>query len=176
MDIERLINRHKNSVYRLMIRTCQGNHEDAEDSLAEALYIAIKASSQLQNPDHFQAWLTKIASRICIRKRIRDRILHQTSIDELHGYGVELPSQDHDPFAATEMQEIKQCVAGAISLLPESYREVYLRREINGERTESVAKALNLSVAATKTRLHRARQIVRTALDRGLGCPDPLDP
>lgn len=174
MDIERLINRHKDAVYRQMVRTC-GNREDAEDALAEALYAAIKASDQLQNPDRFQGWLAKIGSRSCARSRIRERLGEFASLAELEARGFELKAVTADPAQSAELSELKNCVSGAIELLPELYREVYIRREIMGERAEDVAASLRLTLPALKSRLHRAREMVREALDTGLGCTALVD-
>ncbi|MBS1717348.1 MAG: RNA polymerase sigma factor [Armatimonadetes bacterium] len=169
MDIERLINRHKDAVYRQMVRTC-GNMDDAEDALAEALYAAIKAADQLKSADHFQAWLAKIGTRSCLRMRIRERLARFTSVAELEAKGIEFASPGQDPSEVAELAALKNCVAGAIELLPEAYREVYVQREIMGESAEDVARKLGISLPALKSRLHRAREMVREALDGGLGC------
>ena len=169
MDLERLINRHKDAVYKQMVRTC-GNREDAEDALADALLAAIKASDQLKDPGSFQAWLAKIGTRSCARMRIRERLVQFNSIADLEAKGFELSTADPGPHTASELAALKSCVAGAMETLPDIYREVYYRREILGESAEQVASALGLSIPAQKSRLHRARQIVREALDSGLGC------
>ena len=169
MDLERLINRHKDAVYAQMVRTC-GNREDAEDALAEALFAALKASDQLQRPEYFQAWLSKIGTRSCARMRIRERLVQFTSVEDLEAHGFELSDAEIGPAKAAELSALKNCVTGAIELLPETYREVYLRREILEEKAEDVASALGLSLPAVKSRLHRAREMMREALDGGLGC------
>ena len=174
MDIERLINQNKDAVYRQMVRTC-GNYDDAEDALAEALFAAIKASDQLKNPEHFRAWLSKIGTRSCARMRIRERLAHFTSLEELEAHGIEMPSLENNTLFASEASALKACVTGAIELLPEIYRTVYLRREIMNEKAEDVAKDLDLSLPAVKSRLHRARELIRESLDNGLGCRSFID-
>lgn len=174
MDIEGLINRHKDAVYRQMVRTCR-NVEDAEDALAEALYAALKAADQLQNPEHFQAWLAKIGTRSCARMRIRERLGQLTSLAELEAKGIEISDAEIDPSQAAELATLKDCVTTAMQLLPETYREVYLRREILGKKAEDVATELNITLPNVKSRLHRAREMMREALDSGLGCSALLD-
>lgn len=169
MDIERLVNRHKDAVYRQMVRTC-GNHADAEDALAEALFAAVKSSSTLQSPDHFQAWLAKIGSRACARMRIKERLMQLSSINELEESGFQLADEHQGPAAAVEDTELKHCVKQAVDDLPDIYREVYLRREIQGEPAESVAQSMGITVASVKSRLHRARTAVRHSLDQNVGC------
>jgi len=169
MEIERLIDRHKDAVYRQMVRVC-GNHDDAEDALSDALVAALKASEQLRDPTNFQAWLARIGSRACSRMRIRERLVQFWSISDLEAKGFEIVDPHGDPSQEAEQTYLKSCVAGAIEQLPELFRDVYVRREILGEPAEKVAKDLGITIAACKTRLHRARNIVRDALDSGIGC------
>ena len=174
MDIERLINQHKDAVYRQMVRTC-GNREDAEDALAEALFAALKASEQLQRPEYFQAWLSKIGTRSCARMRIRERLVQFASVEELESHGFELSGGEMGPAQAAELSALKSCVSGAIELLPILYREVYLRREIMNETAEQVASSLGITLPAVKSRLFRARGMIRESLDSGLGCRSLAD-
>jgi RNA polymerase sigma-70 factor (ECF subfamily) len=69
------------------------------------------------------------------------------------------------PDAALERDEIQQRVRDAIDQLPDSYRIVLLLRDIEALDTEETAAALEMSANAVKTRLHRARQALRTLLD-----------
>jgi len=174
MDIERLIEKHKDAVYRQLVRVC-GNHDDAEDALAEAFRAAVQASDQLKDPESFRAWLAKIGSRVCVRKRIRERLAKSVSLAQLESKGIELKDAHSGPDIQAEESVISDCVRRAIESLPETYREVYLRREILGEKAEDVACQMNLSVAAVKSRLHRARQLARESLDSGLGCQGIAD-
>ncbi len=152
-----------------MIRTC-GNQDDAEDALADALLAALRASVKLKDPTNFQAWLAKIGARACARIRIKDRMLSFVSLADLEAKGFEIPSEEPSPATEHELATMKDCVAGAIESLPDHYREVYLLREIRGDKAEDVAAQLGLSVTAVKSRLHRARGLMRAALDSGLGC------
>lgn len=169
MEVEHLVNQHKDAVYRQMVRVC-GNQDDAEDSLAEAIFGALKAVDQLRDQDHFRAWLARIGTRSCVRMKLRERLLSWSSLTELEEMGIEVPDRQAGPAEELEAKEIKRCVAGAVEALPSIYHEVYLRREIFGEPAEEVASALEISVSALKSRLHRARAIVRESMDSHLGC------
>jgi RNA polymerase sigma-70 factor (ECF subfamily) len=143
VDFESLVNQHKDAVYRQMIRVC-GNHQDAEDVLIEALFKAYRNLDQLRDAVAFRAWLARIARRICwqLRKRPAD--------------------------AQVERQEMKQKLAGAVASLPEAYRRVYEMRDLQNLRGDEVAKKLHISATAMKSRLHRARTLVRAQLDAAL--------
>jgi DNA-directed RNA polymerase specialized sigma24 family protein len=99
-----------------------------------------------------------------------------TSIEVLEAHGFELNDTDMGPGKTAELTALKGCIAEAIELLPEMYREVYLRREILEERANDVAVALGISLPAVKSRLHRARAQMRESLDSGLGCLSLTDP
>jgi RNA polymerase sigma-70 factor (ECF subfamily) len=174
MDIERLINRHKDAVYKQVVKVC-GNHEDTEDALAEAFAEAFKASDRLKNPDSFQAWLAKVGSRVCVRKKIAARLAKSVSLADLEAKGKEIIDPQRSPDEETESRVLSECIQCAIDSLPEIYRDVYYRREILGESAEEVSSALKISIAAVKSRLHRAREMARTALDDGFGCADLID-
>lgn len=167
MDVERLIEQHKNAVYRQLVRMC-GNETDAEDALAEAFISAIRASDQLHDPSAFRAWLAQIGRRVCLRMKSRGAILSMISIDELSWRGIEIPGEMPTPEIQAEVRDTKSCIEGVIASLPESYRDVYMRREIYGDKAQAVARELGLSLPNVKSRLHRARHMVRAALDRGL--------
>lgn len=171
MDLDRLINRHKDAVYRQMVRTC-GNRVDAEDALADAIYAALKASDQLRDPTNFQAWLAKIGTRACIRMRIRERLVTFAPLADLEAAGIELPDPGAGPASEAELSAVKHCVTGALEMLPEIYRVVYTRREILGEPAQAVATDLGITLPAVKSRLLRARSMMRDLLDSGLGCRD----
>ena len=175
VDLERLLNRHKDAVYKQMVRTC-GNHDDAEDALADALLAALKASEQLRDPGSFQAWLSKIGTRACVRMKIRERLVKFTSIADLETNGIDLSDSHAGPAKEAELSILKSCVVGALELLPETYREVYMRREVLGETAEKVATDLQLSIPAVKSRLLRARALIRDLLDSGLGCRGLAEP
>lgn len=169
MQIESLINDHKDSVYRQMVRVC-GNHDDAEDALASAIYSALKASDQLRDSAAFRAWLATIGTRACSRMRIRSHLAQMMPLSELEERGFAIPDSEDLPDVAAETATLKACIAGAVEQLPDIYKEVYLRREIAGDSASEVTRDLGITLPALKSRLHRARQLVRNALDSGFGC------
>ncbi|MGV3618518.1 MAG: RNA polymerase sigma factor [Fimbriimonas sp.] len=159
MDYERLANRHKDAVYRQMLRMC-GNRDDAEDVLAESLLRAYRAAGDLQTEEAFQAWLAQIGRRVCGRLRRREAARPLFAIADL-GPGWEPAAQGPSPEELALDAETKRCVQGALDSLPPPYREVYQRRDIDGHTAEEVASELGLTIPAVKSRLHRARAMVR---------------
>lgn len=168
MTFDQLMARHKDSVYRQMVRMC-GNPDDAEDVLAESLLSAYRALHQLSDEAAFQSWLAIIARRTCGRLKRREALAPLYRLTELMEQGKEPAS----PLASPETQvleaETKACVLRVLQGLPPLYREVYELRDLQELPASEVAQRLGLSVAAVKSRLHRARALVRKGMDDGLG-------
>jgi len=170
MDFERLLDRHKDAVYRQMIRAC-GNREDAEDALVEAIMSAYRASDGLRDETAFQGWLATIGRRVCGKLRQRESLLPVISLSRLIEDGFEPISPAGDAVDAMDRAALSDCVHHALSALPELYRDVYVRRELEGHSAEITAEALGITIAAVKSRLHRARTMVRQTLDSSLCRP-----
>lgn len=158
MQFEHLVNRHKNAVYRQMVRVC-GNQADAEDVLQDALLNAYRALGTLRDKDAFQAWLVRIARNVCTRLRQKDGpILDLPFPDAL---------VDGGPSAESQMvrQDIGRCVKAALDRLPPDSRRVIELRDMEGLTAPSTARELGITVPAVKSRLHRARALLRRELD-----------
>jgi RNA polymerase sigma-70 factor (ECF subfamily) len=168
MDFEGLVNEHKDAVYRQMIRTC-GNREDAEDVLIDALLKAYRNLDQLRAQEAFRAWLGQIARRVCWQLRKREALLPILQLSELESEGQELAGNSPALDAALAMQQMKELLMNAVEALPEQYRDVYRLRDLEELSGEEVSQALSINLQAMKSRLHRARAMVRESLDSALG-------
>lgn len=166
-DFEALTRQHKDSVYRQMIRTC-GNREDAEDVLVEALIKAYRHLDQLRDSAAFRAWLTQIAKRVCWQLKEREALLPLMQLSTLDEEGREIPSSEPTPELNLARRQMKQFLDEAVAALPPLYQEVYKLRDIDDRPGDEVADKLGVSRAAMKSRLHRARELVRAHLDAAL--------
>jgi len=170
MDFEALANEHKDAVYRQLIRVC-GNREDAEDVLVEALLKAYRNLPQLRQASAFRAWLAQIGRRVCWQLKQREALLPIVQLSAMEADGVELESGDEAPDARASLQEMKQLLLSAVAALPEAERTVYELRDLEEISGEATAARLGISLAAVKSRLHRAREKVRSHIDEGLARP-----
>jgi len=166
-DFDALTRQHKDAVYRQMLRVC-GNHEDAEDVLIEALLKAYRHLHQLRDSAAFRAWLAQIARRVCWQLKERESLLPLLQLSTLNQEGDELPADIPSPEANLARRQMKQLLDDAIAALPELYRAVFELRDIENLSGDEVARKLGISRAAMKSRLHRARDLVRTQLDAAL--------
>lgn len=164
MNFEALANEHKDAIYRQMLRVC-GNREDAEDVLAEALLKAYRNLDQLSDSLAFQAWLAQIARRVCWQIRRREDLLPVMQLSELEAEGFDPADGAPHPEAALAITEMKAQLNIAIASLPEENRVVYQMRDVEELAGKEVCVRLGISIAAMKSRLHRARAVLREHLD-----------
>ena len=167
MDFEELVNEHKDAVYRQMIRAC-GNREDAEDVLIDALLKAYRNLDQLRAQEAFRTWLAQIGRRVCWQLRKREALLPLLQLSELEEEGRELPGDAPDMENQIAVRQMKEMLMNAVASLPPEYGDVYRMRELEELSGEQVATKLNISIDAMKSRLHRARAMVRDSLDSAL--------
>ncbi|WP_395095223.1 RNA polymerase sigma factor [Armatimonas sp.] len=171
MEFDQLMARHKDAVYRQMVRMC-GNPDDAEDVLVESLLSAYRALHQLHDEAAFQSWLAIIARRTCGRLKRREALAPVLHLAELSERGLELESGIPSPETQVIEAETKACLLRVMQALPPVYREVYELRDLEDLPASVVAERLGITVAAVKSRLHRARALVRNGIDSGLGLSD----
>lgn len=138
---------------RFARRTCSTT-EDAEDAVQIALWQLYRRIGALRTVATFATWLFRIVERECFRLfRVRQ---YSDSLDDLPPAAT--PCTPHVP-ADLRMDLIK-----ALERLTPPYREVLILRDIHELTAPEVAAQLGLSLEAVKSRLHRARTMVRTDL------------
>ncbi len=171
MDFDALANEHKDAVYRQLIRAC-GNREDAEDVLVEALLKAYRNPGQLRDSAAFRSWLAQIGRRVCWQLKQREALLPIMQLSAMEAEGTELQSADEPPDVQTARRQVKRLLSDAIASLPNPERTVYELRDLEEVSGEETAVRLGITLAAMKSRLHRAREGVRRYMDAALGAPE----
>lgn len=147
------------------------NDDDAQDAVQEAFLSAFKALAAFDGRSRLSTWLHRIVVNAALMK-LRTRKRHpEQSIDDLlptfkpDGHEAAPRTRWDDSAAHAERSETQQLIREQILNLPETYRTVLLLRDIEEHDTETVARMLDVTPAAVKVRLHRARQALRTLLD-----------
>ncbi len=166
---EELVNRYERKIFRLGMNITQ-NREDAEDVMQEAFLKSYTNLDRFQGDSRFYTWLVRIAVNQALMK-LRKRRPNQFSLDEpLHGEddSVFREIEDWGPspekkFAQTELNDILNTVIGELDPI---FRVVFLLRDVEGISTEDTAQILDISAAAVKSRLLRARLKLRQKLNR----------
>jgi RNA polymerase sigma-70 factor (ECF subfamily) len=167
VDFEALANEHKDAIYRQMLRVC-GNREDAEDVLIEALLKAYCSMGQLRDSASFRAWLAQIARRVCWQLKEHESLLPLLQLSELEADGLDLRDLAAAPEELAAAAQMRQLLRNAVATLKPEFRAVYELRDIDELPGEEVAVRLGLSLRAMKSRLHRARSLLREHMEAAL--------
>jgi RNA polymerase sigma-70 factor (ECF subfamily) len=167
VDFETLVNEHKDAIYRQMLRVC-GNREDAEDVLIEALLKAYCSVDQLRDSASFRAWLAQIARRVCWQLKEHEALLPLMQLSELEDAGLALADKAAVPEEIAAATQMRQFLMNAVAQLRPEFREVYELRDLEELPGEEVATRLGISLTAMKSRLHRARSMVRERMESAL--------
>lgn len=163
---ELLVRRYNQRVYRA-VRAVLRDGENAEDVMQQAYVNAYRALGRFEGRAAFSTWLTRIAIREAIARNGQDLshmhvVAGEDTMTEIHE-----PGPDPEQRAVTA--DLLQIVESEVAALPPAYRSVLLLREVEELSTEEAAACLEVSTDVVKTRLHRARAMLRDALFRRAG-------
>jgi RNA polymerase sigma-70 factor (ECF subfamily) len=183
--LDSLLSRYQPHVLRFGMKMC-GDVEDAKDVLQETLLAAARTLHGFRGESSVSTWLYTIARSFCIKKRRRR--VHEPKVVSLESEAPragEVPDRTPDPERRLATKEVAAALDSAIAALEPGTREVLLLRDVEGLSAAETAEVTGLSVAAVKSRLHRARLDVRERLapvlaptpvpGEGEGCPDVVD-
>ena len=159
---EVLMRRYNQRLFRAA-RGIVREHAEAEDVLQQAYLNAFTHLHQYDNRGSFAGWLTRIALHEAFARHRRRAVAASKSIGH-DGECARIPSADPDPEQAALSGERQRDLQAVVDALDETYRPVFVLRDVEGLTTAETAEALRLSEDVVKTRLHRARAMLKTTL------------
>jgi len=143
------------------------NEADAEEVAQEAVLKSFRNLRLFRGESKFSTWLYRITvneARMRLRKRREvslDELMAEDDAQETTYAPLQLADWREIPGQALEQRELQEQLAAAVASLPDKYREVLVLRDINGLSIAETAEALTLSLPNVKTRLLRARLMLR---------------
>jgi RNA polymerase sigma-70 factor (ECF subfamily) len=149
--------------------------EDAADAVQDAFLSAFASLHSFQGGSTLYTWLHRIVVNACLMKLRSCKADRTVSLHALlpmlHDSNRHAQTDEGDGCAERplEREELRAKVRAAIDRLPDGFRHVLLLRDIEQRSTIETARRLGLSRGAVKTRLHRARQALRSLLESELG-------
>jgi len=164
--LAKLVKQYEQTVYNFAFKICR-DKERAEHTMQETFLSMVKSIKQFSGKSKLSTWLYTVVSNHCLMMaRSNKKHLH-ASIDDEDNLIDEKNITDWNisPERIAENGELKDILNEAINKLPPDYRIVFMLRDIQGFSTEETGKAINLSVPAVKSRLHRARAFLRNELN-----------
>jgi RNA polymerase sigma factor (sigma-70 family) len=157
--IETLLLQYQPSLIRFARKYC-ATPEDVEDAVQETLWIVYQKINTLRSASAFLSWVFQIVRNHCYRllhgKYQDDEALASVRLNDLDAAAVEI---DPELYAA-----LKHDVVTAIAHLPADYRQILIMRDLEGFTAPEVAQHLGLTLETVKSRLHRARNLLRESL------------
>jgi RNA polymerase sigma-70 factor (ECF subfamily) len=168
-----LVKPYERRVYAAALAILRNEH-DAEDAAQEAMLKALANIRQFRAEARFSTWLIQITVNAALMRRRRERTVMMEAIDGRRSGDEESEYAPRDfadwreiPSEALERKEVRQRLAEALGTLDRKYREVFVMRDMEHLNIQETAEALGISVASVKTRLLRARLMLRDLLAAG---------
>ena len=161
---EIVMRRYNQRIYRA-VRAVLGSEEEVEDVMQQAYLNAYRNLGQFAGRAQFSTWLTRIAVNEAIARRGRRQPF--TGEDDSMIQLVE--SNAPDPEQETFVSELRDVMQKQVAALPDTFRAVLMMRDVEGLSTTETAECLGISEDLVKTRLHRARTMLKENLYRRAG-------
>jgi len=168
---EILMRRHNQRVYRVA-RAVLKNESEVEDVMQQAYVNAFFHLDQFEERAQFSTWLTRITLHEALARRRKDvarAAVTATDGDRIGDPMETVSAPQPDPEQQAYARELGGVLESAVDALPDAYRTVFMLREIEGLSTGETAAGLDLGEEAVKTRLHRARAMLRRTITDQLG-------
>ncbi|HXD95379.1 MAG TPA: sigma-70 family RNA polymerase sigma factor [Candidatus Acidoferrum sp.] len=168
---DRLVERYGDRVYRLAMRIT-GLKEDAEEAAQDALWTAARKIQMFKGESAFGSWIYRITANAAYQKlRTRRQKSAEIAMDDvlpaLDGDGRHFEPMDDWSNRVDEQAlqgELRRVLQQAIDGLPADYRTALVLHDVEGLSNPDIAEALNISLPAVKSRVHRSRLFVRKQL------------
>lgn len=159
-----IVRRHRAALYRMACASL-GDADDALDAVQDSFVSAHRSLGRFDHDRPLRPWLARIALNACrdrIRRRFVRRYLLPFAADAHDRIADDAPHQD---IVTGDRQELERTMR-AIAALPAATREPLVLCAIDGMSQADAAIVLGISVKAVETRVRRARETLRIALDR----------
>lgn len=166
-SVNALVRQHASFVYQVAYSVLRDSH-DAEDVAQETFVRVMKHADSLPEIRDQRAWLARIAWRLALTKWSRTRKRRAQEVELLEGFdypaAVEINSE-----TATENQELIHLMERLTSALPHDLRHTLVLSAIEEMSTREVAGIMKISETTVRTRVHRAKKLLRAKLRSIMG-------
>jgi RNA polymerase sigma-70 factor (ECF subfamily) len=161
--LESLVRQHSRLVYRIAYAALRSHH-DAEDATQETFLRVLRYSHKLATVDNPRTWLARIAWRIAVDRSKRRGSQREISLDDPEKPGEAVPSPDAPADQAMQGSQAGARLERLIAALPEKLRQPLILSAIKEMSPREVAVTLSINEAAVRSRVFRARQILKEKL------------
>ena len=169
LEFSEIVERYSDSAYHIALRMLH-NATDAEDAVQEAFMSAYRAFPKFKGQSKVSTWLYRIVVNACLMKirkeKSRVKYITETGYDDavVHDWR-------YDPEKAAMNEELHEALQNGLGRLSPELRTAVVLQDVQGFSGQEAAEALDISVASFKSRLHRARVLLRKYLEGYLDRP-----
>jgi RNA polymerase sigma-70 factor, ECF subfamily len=157
---ELIVRRYNQRLFRVT-RAILRNDDAAEDTMQEAYLRAFVNLGQFAGEAKFSTWLTKIAVYEALGRLRRSKAYDELTEDVMNA--------SENPERAAYGKQLESVMEAAVDALPPLYRSVFVMREVEEMTVSETANCLGVTDETVRTRLHRARALLRRRLEGLLG-------
>lgn len=162
---EIIVRRYNPYLYKIG-RSYNYNHDDTQDLMQDTFIDAFKNLSQFEERSTFKTWIVRIMLNNCFRKREKFSFKNEIHQDIHENSQPMFNTKSNDTHKLVQNKELGSIIENALSNIPEDYRLVFSLREINEMNVAETAHLLNISESNVKTRLNRAKTMLRTEIEK----------
>ncbi len=166
---ERVCREYAHRIYRVALRML-GNETDAEDVTQDVLLQVVRKLDTFRGESSVGTWLHRVTTNAVLALRRKRGGARERQMGEPTEDRAATPADDGrrkpapDPAEQVQGRELSRLIDEATANLPDMYRQVFVLADVEGLANAEVGSILGLSLPAVKSRLHRARLLLRAAL------------
>jgi len=161
--LEGLVRQHARLVYRIAYAVLR-RHHDAEDATQETFVRVLRYGKKLAGVDDPKTWLARIAWRVAVDRSKRHGRSREIPLEDSEKPWEEVASLDTSAEEAVHGAQVSQLLERLIAALPEKLRQPLILSTVEEMSPREVAATLGINQAAVRSRVFRARQILREKL------------
>lgn len=170
--IRALIQRNNRRLFRTA-RSVLRSDAESEDVVQETYVRAFTHLDQFRGDAAFSTWLTRIALNAALGRKRREKptVSYEATMEQPGGELIMFPTgaeMTRDPESELGRQQARHLIEAALAGLPDIFRSVFVLRDVEGMSIEETAELLSIKPQTVKTRLFRARKLVREGIDAAL--------
>lgn len=166
--LEEFVNLFQKPIFNLAYRLC-GDRDSAEDIAQESLIRALENLKHFKGESSLYTWLYRITTNIFYdHLRQRKELSYDQMVygEEEETTGLELPDEETSVEKEVERRDIQEIVRREIEKIPSYYRTVLVLYDIEGFSYEEICQILQKPLGTVKSRLNRARQLLKQRLEK----------
>jgi RNA polymerase sigma factor (sigma-70 family) len=161
--IEQLVREHSRLVYRIAYAVLR-RHHDAEDATQETFLRVLRYSAKLDAVDNTKTWLARIAWRVAVDRSGKRDKTREIALEDPARVLAEVASAEASADARVQGAHVEAALEKLIAALPAKLREPLILSAIEEMSPHEVAATLGINEAAVRSRVFRARQILKEKL------------